>query len=197
MIYTRRTQAVEKIAVYIPVTEEQLEDAPQAAALIDQRLPFMVQQRLDSQIINGNGSTPNLLGVLSASNLQTQARGADPDPDAIEKAMTKVRVTGRAIPSAVVMHSNNMSFLRPQDSNNVSRIWGIPIVLCESIAAGTAVVGDFVNYSNLVEKRALNVQMGWINDYFLRGMKVVRADIRVAVVWTRGAAFCSVTGLQS
>lgn len=209
LAYTRRTQAVEKIAVYIPVSEEQLEDSAEAAALIDQRLPFMVNQRLDSQVINGSGSTPNILGVLSATGLQTQARGSDPDMDAIHKAITLSRVTGRAMPNAIVMHSNNWQYLRllrttdgiyilgnPADQAP-PRLWGLPVAFNEAISAGTAVVGDFSNYCLLAERRGMTVDVGWINTYFIRGMKAVRATIRVAMVWTRGAAFVRVTSLQS
>ena len=209
LAYTRRTQAVEKIAVYIPVSEEQLEDSAEAEALVNARLPFMVEQRLDSQIVNGNGTTPNLLGVLSATGLQTQARGSDPGMDAIHKAITLSRVTGRAMPNAIVMHSNNWQYLRltrtadgiyilgnPSD-NSIPRLWGLPVAYNEAITAGTAVVGDFTNYCLLAEKRGMTVDVGWINTYFIRGMKAIRATIRVAMVWTRGEAFVQVTSLQS
>jgi hypothetical protein len=66
---------------------------------VDGRLGFFVRQRLDSQLLVGDGIAPNLKGFLNATGLQTQAKGADPTPDAVYKAMT-VRVTGRAFPNA-------------------------------------------------------------------------------------------------
>src|SRR4051812_33350679 len=93
---TEQTSPVRKIATFIPVTDEQLEDVPQVQGYLNNRLPFMLRQRLDTQIVSGNGTAPNLRGIVNVVGVQTQARGTDPVPDAIYKAMVKVRVTGRS-----------------------------------------------------------------------------------------------------
>ena len=97
---TQRTAPIRKVAVWIAVTDEQLEDVPGIQDYLEQRLSFMVRQRLDSQILVGTGVAPNLLGVLNVVGIQTQAKATDPTPDAIYKAMTKVEVVGQAMPSA-------------------------------------------------------------------------------------------------
>ena len=114
------------------------------------------------------------------------------------------------MPNLLVMHSNNWSYLRrlrtadgiyilgnPSDTNSVGRIWGLPIVANESLTAGTGIVGDFANFARLVERRGMDIQVGYYNTQFIQGQKAIRADIRVAMVWIRGQAFCQVTGLQS
>jgi HK97 family phage major capsid protein len=115
IVYTERTSNVRKIGHYLPVTDEQLEDVPLVAGLVDGQLIFGVRQRLDQQVFNGNGSAPNLTGILNASNLQTQAKGTDPGPDAIFKAIVKVKLVGRADASAVMLHPTdwqNIALLR-------------------------------------------------------------------------------------
>ena len=109
---TQRTAPIRKVAVWIAVTDEQLEDVPGMQDYLEQRLSFMVRQRLDSQILVGTGIAPNLLGVLNVVGIQTQAKAADPTPDAIYKAMTKVEVVGQAMPSAVVLHPNDWQEIR-------------------------------------------------------------------------------------
>jgi hypothetical protein len=47
----------------------------------------------------------------------------------------------------------------------------------------------------LAYRRGLDVQVGYINDDFKLGKKSIRADVRVAFVARRGAAFAKVTGL--
>lgn len=205
---TERSVTIETIGTFIPVTDEQLEDEVGAAAYLNRRLVFGVSQRLDGQILTGDGSTPNILGVNNKPSIQTQALGADPVPDAVYKAMTKIRVTGRAFPSAVVMHPNDWQGVRllrttdgiyiwgsPADAGP-ARIWGLPVVESDAQTENTAVVGDFANFSLLVMRRGMEVQTTNSHDtYFTNGKQAVRAGVRCATVWLRAAAFCTVTGV--
>lgn len=205
---TEQSSTVRKIAVFLPVTDEQLEDEPQVRGYIDQRLPFMLRQRLDSQILNGNGTAPNLRGILNVAGIQTQAKGADPVPDAVYKAMTKVRVTGRALPNGVVMHPNDWQDIRllrtadgiyiwgnPSDAGP-ERIWGLQVAQSDAITENTALVGDFANYSELATRRGIDVQVSNSHStYFTEGKQAMRADLRAALVVYRPAAFATVTGI--
>ncbi len=205
---TERTSPVRKIAVFLPVTDEQLEDIPQVQGYINNRLPFMLRQRLDLQILVGDGNAPNLKGLLNATNLQTQAKGTDPSPDAVYKAMVKVRVTGRAQPGAVIYHPTNwqdIRLLRTADGIYIwgspaeagpDRIWGLPVVQSDAITLGTALVGDYQNFTELVERRGIELKVSDSHGtFFVEGKQAIRADVRVALVVYRGAALCQVTGL--
>lgn len=208
LAYTERTSSVRKIAVFLPVTDEQLEDVPQMQGILNQRLPFFLRQRLDTQIISGNGTPPNLLGLAAVSGIQTQARSTDPSPDAIYKAMVKVRVTGRAMPNVIVLHSTDLQNIRllrtadgiyifgnPTDGGQF-RLWGLPVAETDAYSAGTGYVGDFAGFSQLVEKRGIEVKVSDSHsDFFIKGTQAIRADFRVALVFYRPAAFCTVTGL--
>lgn len=205
---TERSVIVESIGTFLPVTDEQLEDEAGAAAYIDARLPFMVRQRLDSQILVGDGNTPNVLGINNKGSVQTQAKGSDPVPDAIHKGITKVKVTGRAMPNAVVMHPNDWQDIRllrttdgiyiwgsPSEAG-VPRIWGVNVVETDAQTENTAVVGDFANYSLLVVRRGIEVKVSDSHsDYFVKGKQAIRAGMRAATVWLRPEAFCKVTGI--
>lgn len=205
---TERSVTVETIGVWLPVTDEQLEDEQEAADMIDSDLPLMIRQRLDSQVLLGDGATPNIRGVANAVGLQTQAKGADVVIDAISKGMTKVRVTGRAFPNAVVLHPNDWEGIRltrtadgiyifgnPADPTP-PRIWGLYVAESDNQTENTAVVGDFANYSRLRVKRDVLVEK--TNSHasdFINGKQAIRAGIRCCAVWRRGAAFCTVTGI--
>jgi len=204
---TEKTSPVRKIPVWIPVTDEQLEDVPGIQEWIESQLAFMVRQRLDSQIVNGNGTAPNLQGIMNVVGVQTQAKATDPTPDAIFKAMTKVRVTGRARPSAVLIHPNDwaeVQLLRTTDGIYIagspwdtgpSRIWGLPCIVSDAVVEGTAIVGDFQNYSLLAERKGLTIKVGYSGDQFTSNIRSVVCEIRVAIIWSRPSAFCLVTGI--
>jgi HK97 family phage major capsid protein len=205
---TERSSPVRKIATFLPVTDEQLEDVDGIQNYIDNRLTFMLRQRLDSQILVGNGTPPNLTGILNVGgSLQTQARGADPAPDAVYKAMTLVRVTGRANPNGVVIHPldwQGVKLLRTADGiyiwgnpadNAPDRVWGLTVALSDAITLHTALVGDFT-FSELAMRRDIQVQISNSHStFFIEGKQAIRADVRAALIIYRAAAFCTVTGL--
>ncbi len=205
---TEASSTVRKVATFLPVSDEQLEDVAQVSAYINNRLTFMIKQRLDSQILVGNGAAPNLRGLLNVVGIQTQAKGADPVPDAIYKAMTKVRVTGRANPSAVILHPNDWQGIRllqtadgvyiwgsPSDAGP-ERIWGLQVVQSDAETENTGLVADFTTHTELSTRRGVEVKVSDSHsDYFVKGKQAIRADLRVALVAYRPAAICTVTGI--
>ena len=205
---TEQTSTVRKIAVFLPITDEQMEDVPQVTGYVNNRLTFMLRQRLDLQILVGDGIAPNLTGILNTAGIQTQARGGDPTPDAVYKAITKVEVTGQSVPNAVVFHPNDwqaIRLLRTADGLYIwgspseagpERIWGLTVLKAQAETENTGLVGDFANHIELTERRGIEVKVSDSHsDFFVKGKQAIRADLRVALPVYRPAAFCTVTGI--
>lgn len=200
--------AVRKIAVTSKVTDELFADFPMIRDYIDNRLRFMVALTEDDQLLNGDGNSPNILGLLNVSGIQTQALGADVRPDAVYKAMTKVRFTGFFEPDGVVMNPTDFQNIRllrttqgeyiwgaPSDAG-VERLWGQPVVQTPTIAAGTALVGAFKLGAQVFYREGLRVESTNSNeDDFKKNLVAIRAEQREALAVYRPKAFCSVTGL--
>lgn len=207
-VLTERSKPVETVGVWLPYTDEQMEDEEEAADMVDSELPLMLMQRLDLQVLVGDGSTPNIQGVNGVSGIQTQARGTDPVFDATFKAMTKVRVTGRAMPDAVVYHPNDWQELRltrttdgiyilgnPADAAP-ERIFGLRVAQSDNQTEHTGVVGAFSTWSRLRVRRDVVVEKtNAHSDFFINGKQAIRAGVRVCAVWKRPAAFCKITGI--
>ncbi len=207
-VLTEKTQTVEKITDSIPVTDEQLEDVPQAQSYLEGRIMFGIRQRLDSQVLNGDGITPNLLGILNAAGIQTQAKGADPVPDAFFKAMTLLRLVGRVSPTHNILHPNDwqeIRLLRTADGIYIwgnpseagpERLWGLPIVQNDAITENTGLVGSFeAAWIQLLERRGVILEMGFTGSQFVEGKQTIRASMRTVQVIYRPPAFCTVTGI--
>jgi HK97 family phage major capsid protein len=207
-VWTQRTSPVQKIADSIPVTDEQLEDEQQVKSLLEQRLSFGVRQRLDLQVLVGNGTSPNLRGINNVSGIQTQAKGADSGIVAFLRAMTLVRFTGRANPSGAVFHPNDwldimltqstageFLFGNPFQGPGPTSLFGVSIAQSDAQTEDSALVGDFVNFSRLDDRRGVRVQTGYVGSQFTEGKVTLRADLRAAFTVTRPAAFVQITGL--
>jgi HK97 family phage major capsid protein len=202
---TEQTATIQKIAVHLTVTEEQMADVDQVAGYVDARLRNMVQRRLETQLIAGDGNAPNLMGFLNAG-VASQAKGGDDTIDAIYKAMDKVRTPGEGQPSAIIIHPTNWQPVRLAKTSlgyiwghpaevGPTRIFGVPVVVTSNITLGTALTGDFVNYSQLWMRQGVEVQVGYVNTTFVEGKQVIRVTLRAALAIYRLTAFCTVTGL--
>ena len=204
---TQRSVTVEKISDSIPTTDEQLADEPGASAYLSSRLEFGLRQRLDSQILVGNGVTPNLEGINNATGVQTQALGGDALFTAAKKAMTLVAVTGRAQPNAFIFHPNDWeSFVTQTTADGLyilgnpalapmDRLWGRRVIESDAQTENTGLVGDFATFALLAERQGVDIRTGFVNDDFVKGRVTMRGTIRVAMITLRGAAFCQITGI--
>jgi HK97 family phage major capsid protein len=205
---TQRTSNVQKIACWLAASDEQLDDVIGVADYINSRLAHMVALRLDQQILQGNGTAPNLRGILNVVGIQTTAKTAgEPISDAVARAINMVRSTGQAEPNAIVMHPNNwvtLQTLRTTDGLYISggpwqagpeTLWGKPVVITSAMVEGVALVGAFDQFSQLAERQRITVKVGYAADDFLSNRKSFVGETRVAVVWYRPQAFATVTGI--
>lgn len=210
LAYTQRSQDVELIGTYLPVTEQQLEVPEFARNVIDQRLMLMYQLKEQSQILVGDGSTPNLQGFTTKSGIQTQAKGSDSVPTAAYKLLTKLRGAGGSgyvEPTAFVFHPNDWQDIRLlQDTagnyiwGNPSeagpeRLWGKPVIQTPALTENTGLAGDFAMYSALYRRRGAVVTVGLVNDDLIKNKMTVKVTGRVALVIYRAAAFGTLTSI--
>ncbi|KPI09923.1 phage major capsid protein, HK97 family [Actinobacteria bacterium OV450] len=205
---TERTSEVRKIAVWLPFTDEQVEDEPRARDYINNRLRYMLANRLDLQVLTGNGTAPNLKGTENVSSINTQALGTDSVPDAIYKGMRQIRDTGFAEPNVVFIRPSKwegVRLLKTADGQyiwghpsipGIETIWGVRVVQTTVPTATKAIIGDYANYAELAVRRGVDVQM--TNSHssdFINGKQAIRMDLRAALLHYRPTAFTVVTGL--
>lgn len=208
LAFEEKTSAVKKIATFLPVTDELFADVPAMRSYVENRLRTFIVQREDGQLLNGSGAGANLRGILNTVGIQTQALGADPVPDAIYKAITKVAVNAFLDASGVVIHHNDwqqIRLLRTADGIYIwgspseagpERIWGLPVVKTTRIAEGTALVGAYRDGAQIFRRSDVAFAVSDSHsDFFQKNLLALRVEERLALVVFRPLAFCTVTGI--
>lgn len=211
LTYTLRQEAVRKIAHWIPATNESLADVSFLESQIRGRLAFGVQRAEEAQVLSGDGLGTNLLGILNRTGIQTQAKGTDPTPDAVYRAMQKIRGAagaGFAEPTGFVVHPNDwtdIKLLRTADGIYIwgnpsdegpDRIWGLPVRQTTAITEGTGLVGAFRPYSMVVRREGITITLSSEHGtYFTENKVAILAEERLGLEVDRPSAFATVTGI--
>jgi HK97 family phage major capsid protein len=195
--------AVKTVAVWIPATKRALSDAAQIRGIIDQELRDDLSEELEDQIINGNGVGENFTGIFNTAGILAQAWNIDLLTTS-RQALTTLRVTGRAIPTAWLIHPQDWETVELlQDANNRyywggplaqgrPQLWGVPVVQSQTLTQGTGLLGDF-RKASLWDREAATIQVSDSHeDFFIRNMVAILAELRAAFGLIRPSAFVEV-----
>ena len=207
LVFTEQTSPVRKIATVLPITDELLNDEPAVQSYVDQRLRLFLQLEEEDQLVNGSGIAPNLTGLMTVVG-QTQAKGADPTPDAIYKGMTLIQVNSFLDPSGVIMHPTDWQDIRllrtvdgiyiwgsPADMGP-ERIWGLPVVKTTVATLNTAIVAAFDSAMQIFRRNQVSFAISDShNDFFIKNQLMLRVEERLAFVIYRPNGVCQITGI--
>jgi len=171
--FTENTENIRKFGVSIPVTEELLSDVASVNGYLDSRLKTMLQLRLDSELINGDGSAPNIRGILNKSGINTfdfsSYAGNLGRIGQLYQAITEIRKDAFMEADAILMHPSDWNdvvttvtsdFAGTSSAGYAGKdplfvgagmfgngvnpsIWGVKVVPTTAITAGTVLVGTF------------------------------------------------------
>lgn len=215
----RRQDPISKIANTAKVTDEMFQDASQFQAYLQNRMTFGIQRAEENQLLNGNGTAPNLQGILQRTGLApavvTQAGlSAQKAMEGIFNQITYLRAESFVEPDGIVMHPTDWQTIRlGKDGQgqyygggpftgaygnpgmpNVQSLWGYPLVVTTAIAQGTVLVGGFRQCAQIFRRQGVTLEMTNSNvDDFVNNLITIRAEERLGLAVYRPAGFGAVT----
>ena len=211
LTFALRTAAVRTIATWVPASRNILADAPQLRGIVDNELEYMLRLVLEDQILSGDGTGTNFTGILNTAGVQTRTQGntgdrggeaGDTKADALRRAITDIRLQFYEATGVVLNPGDGEDIELDKDANGqykmiydpaTGRLWRLPVVESSIITAGTGLVGNFTLGVTLYDRMQTEIRVGEPNDYFLRNVVAVLAELRAALAVKRPSAFEVVT----
>lgn len=143
------------IAAWANITRRVARQAPQVQAYLDGKLRYSLKRRFDSQAINGNGTSPNLRGLLNRTGILTEAPGAaEARYVTIRKSITTMEES-ESVPELIVLNPADHELFDLANAATAGlhavpnlnappsgSLWGLTPVKSNAIAAGTALLID-------------------------------------------------------
>jgi HK97 family phage major capsid protein len=193
-----------------------LADEPQLRSIIDNELMYGLRLQEDAQILLGDGTGENLLGVLKTPGIQTynwssgatdaQNNKKDSRADALRRAVT-LSLLAYYEPSGIVIHPNDWEQIElTKDANGQylvaasvalggePRVWRVPLVESVAMPEGTALVGSFGQGAQLYDREQANIRISEQHaDFFIRNAIVILAEQRLALAVKRPESFVRVS----
>lgn len=192
---------VRTIAHFIKASKQVLDDAPMLSSYIDRRMRHGLQARLQSQILKGNGTSPNISG-LSDSGRHTAFNPATGEIalDSLNRA--KYAIIGADYqPNVIIMNPSDFGAIERVKSTSSSNdyaagggaalsyinggmtplLWGLPVVTSNDVASGKFYMMDS-NAIQLFMRQGVTVEMFEQDDINIqKNLLTIRAEMRAAL----------------
>ena len=209
------TAPVRTIAGYAKMARQAMDDMAGLTALVNQLLPYDVRRRMENQILQGDGTGQNILGILNTAGIGAPASVAgDNIADGILRAITAV-VLSDVDPDFIVLNPvswQNMAILKASTAGTylleepggieswaggvslptVARtqtLWGLTVTRNRIIAQANPLVGDSASATVLVREGVTVKTSDADQDDFIRNRVTVLAETRIAFPVWRPAGF--------
>jgi HK97 family phage major capsid protein len=192
------TVKLEKIGTYMRITEEMLSDIPALTSFLSARVPQRILAAEDNEILNGDGSTPNLDGLFTDGTAFAEGGFADAvesanEYDVLIAALNQLQLANYKanvilmnptdLHKIVLLKSTANEYLKNQIYQGLQpSIAGVPIVTNTAVTAGKFLTMDSNRATQFWIRQNLAVEFSKEDSTNFRdGFVTVRATERVAL----------------
>lgn len=188
----------ETVAGWMLMTRKAMNNIPGLLGFLQRRLPEKLMDVEDSQILYGNGTSPNIKGILTAGNFVAgSAAGATALVEKIINDISLLEDTHEREANGIVLRpADYYTILKNKASgsgeydlpdgvafvNGVLYILGIPVAKTTALTANDYVVGDFVNGAELLVQEGMRIEFAYEDsDNFRKNLVTVRIEETIAL----------------
>ncbi len=211
MLVEAKTVSFTTIAAMATFSRFLLDDFQDFYSFVPREMYRAVIDSETDSIINGNGTAPNMLGILATSGTLTRAIGTDTPINALVKGFNDIRVgSSYGTADLVAMHPDTWTYVKTQTDSQgryllninaedvaaIDNVFGVRVVTNTFVPNGTAIAFDTTIAVKAWTRMAMEMM---INPYgetdFETNAITWRAEERIATGVIRPTAINVITGL--
>jgi len=199
--FTASDSNVRKIGTYFRISEEMLADTPQLTSYISARAPEKLLNVEDTQILSGNGTAPNLSGIITdAADFDVSSGGAfyqsvesANEFDVLVASLNQLALSNYQASYIMLNPTDFHKILLLKDSQNnylkdqvysglQPNFMGVPVIINNALSAGSFLCGNFNVGTQLWIRDNVNVEFFREDGTNVRdGFVTVRVSERIAL----------------
>ncbi|MDQ1078000.1 phage major capsid protein [Pseudoroseomonas cervicalis] len=204
MTFEQVTTPVRVIAHWVAASKQILSDAPMLQSYIDGRLRYGLAFKEEQQLLTGDGTGQNLLGIMPQATTFAAPAGAPTTTTHIDKLRVAL------LQAALAEYPSTGMVLNPIDWTTIEltkdttgqyiignpqgtlapTLWGLPVVATQAMAQNNFLVGAFRLGAQIFDRWDATVLISTENaDNFVKNMVTILAEERLGLAVYRPQAF--------
>jgi len=207
LTWTLVNMPISTVAHWIKISRQLAADAPALAAYVNTRMRYGVNLKVEQQLVAGNGTAPNISGILDSGNFTAHGY-ADANLGSTLKKLVLIRkmmadcwnagypADGILLNPAdwATIEIDLMTTAAGQTLYSVSeggqpRLFGVPVIQSVGMTADNVAVGAFAQAYMIHNREGVVVEMSDSDDdNFQKNLITIRAERRLALATERPAA---------
>jgi HK97 family phage major capsid protein len=186
---------IETIAHWLKVSKQLMSDNPALVSYVENRLRFGVEAKVDDQLLNGDGTSPNLSGLLDSGNYTVFTPTADDNLiQAINRAKWTLWATGYVADAVIVNPADwGAQEIERENGSTGAYLYGMPgmisglnpfgvrVVVSSQMAAGSFLIGQFQVATGVWNREGTVVEFGYDGNDFTSNLWTIRAERRLGL----------------
>lgn len=200
LTYTNATATVQTIAHFIKITKQLLDDAPAIAGIVNSKMAYGVDFKVDSQLLNGTGGD-QLDGLLKSGNFTAFTPSSGHTAlDSINRAKYLVE-TADYNATAIMLNPSTWGAIErtkstageylignPNGASITPFLWGLPVVLSNAFPANKFHISAIELLATVYNRMGTVVEMfEQDGDNVQYNRVTIRAEARLALAVERPA----------
>jgi HK97 family phage major capsid protein len=200
MTFSLASAAVVTLGHWIPASQQVLDDSTVLRDTIGNTLLYGLKLTEDQQLLTGTGAAGAINGLNNQATAFTGGVTNASILDTLARAKTQLELANYAANGVVLNPADFLAMVTAKDSQlryvygdpkmgAIPTVWGIPIVISNSMTSGRFLMGDFQRAARIWDRQEAMVEFSTgYQDFFTRHMVAIKAWERVTLTVYRSSA---------